>query len=47
LDGDRFCIIFDEAAIPSRTFSPADYSRQKPVDIGKAVTRSDISDFFI
>lgn len=47
LDGDRFCIIFDEAARPKTSFPPADYPRQEPVNIGRPVERSDMTDFFI
>lgn len=47
LDGDRFCIIFDEAAQPKTTFPPADYSRPTPLHIGRAVKPSDITDHFI
>lgn len=47
LDGDRYHIIWDEACRPMRLFSPADYPRKDPVDIGRTVERSDMTDFFI
>jgi hypothetical protein len=47
LDGDRYYIFWDEDAIPKTTYPPADYPRQKPIDIGRNVEVSDMTDFFI
>jgi hypothetical protein len=47
LDGDRYYIFWDEDAIPKTTHLPADYPRQKPIDIGRNVEVSDMTDFFI
>lgn len=47
LDGDLYNVIYDETLYPKRLSEPADYTRQPPLDIGKAVERSDITDFFI
>lgn len=47
LDGDRYYVIWDELAMPKQTFTPADYPRKLPLDIGRAVTRSDMTDFFL
>lgn len=47
LDGDRYYIMYDEMARPKRIFQPADYPRVPPLDIGRAVTREDMCDFFI
>ncbi|PYI11718.1 rna-dependent rna polymerase [Aspergillus sclerotiicarbonarius CBS 121057] len=47
LDGDIFNIIWDTDAYPIRTFAPADYPRVSPVDIGRAVLREDMAQFFI
>ena len=47
LDGDRYYVIWDEAARPKMTFTPADYSRKAPINIGRPVTREDMTDFFI
>lgn len=49
LDGDIYGIIWDEQAVQGvkRTFNPADYPKVEPVDIGRPVTRDDMTDFFI
>jgi len=47
LDGDRYYIIWDEKAHLKRIYPPAEYARQPPVDLGRPVTRTDLSDFFI
>lgn len=47
LDGDRYYIIWDEECRPKRYFGAADYPRQEPIDIGRAVNRDDMTDFFI
>lgn len=47
LDGDRYYVIWDERAMPKTSFTPAEYPRKAPLDIGRAVTRSDMTDFFL
>jgi hypothetical protein len=47
LDGDRYYIMWDELARPKRTFTPADYPKVSPVNIGRRVEREDMSDFFL
>jgi hypothetical protein len=47
LDGDRYYIFWDQDALPKRTFPPADYPRQTPIDLGRNIEVSDMTDFFI
>lgn len=47
LDGDLFNVIYDASLYPAKVADPADYPIQKPVDIGREVVRSDMTDFFI
>lgn len=47
LDGDLYNVIWDEALIPRRTHVPADYPRVSAVELDRAVTRKDMSDFFV
>lgn len=47
LDGDRYYLIWDKAALPKRIFKPADYPRVDPIDIGRPVEKEDMMDFFI
>lgn len=47
LDGDRYYLIWDKAAMPKRVFGAADYPRLDPIDIGRQVTKEDMMDFFI
>lgn len=47
LDGDLYNIIFDSRLMPKRTVEAADYPRLPPVDIGRSVEASDMSDFFL
>lgn len=47
LDGDIFNVIWDEEVMPQQTFSPADYPRVAPVDLGREVTTEDMTDFFV
>ncbi|CZS94939.1 related to RNA-directed RNA polymerase [Rhynchosporium graminicola] len=47
LDGDRYYVMWDDNCAPKQTFQPADYSRLPPIDINRAVTKDDMTDFFI
>lgn len=50
LDGDIFNVIWDRAVCDAprlRSFSPAEYARVPPLDIGRPVTTEDTADFFI
>ncbi len=47
LDGDLYQILIDPRASPKRVFAPADYPRPAPVDLGRAIERQDMTDFFI
>ncbi|KAI1439996.1 RdRP-domain-containing protein [Annulohypoxylon stygium] len=49
LDGDIYNIIWDSVAVDSseREFPPADYPLVKPKNIGREVTREDMTDFFV
>ncbi|KAL5318216.1 hypothetical protein ACEPPN_013275 [Leptodophora sp. 'Broadleaf-Isolate-01'] len=47
LDGDLYNIVWDAACSPTKCFAPADYPRQQAVDIGRTVTRDDMTDFFV
>lgn len=47
LDGDRYSVIYDPCLIPPRVVTPADYPRVASTDIGRPVTRKDMTDFFI
>lgn len=47
LDGDLYNVIWDKVCQPTRTFTPADYPRQTPEDLGRPVERDDMTDFFI
>ena len=47
LDGDLYNIIYDNTLYPQRLSRPADYPAATPLDIGRAVERSDMTDFFI
>lgn len=47
LDGDLYLVIWDKTLLPTQFFLPADYPRVPPVDIGRSVTRADMTDFFI
>jgi hypothetical protein len=47
LDGDLFNVIWDTKATPKKTYEAADYPRQQAIDIGRSVTRDDITTFFI
>lgn len=47
LDGDLFNIIWDMAAMPQETFSPAEYPNVPPMDIGRPVGKDDMANFFV
>ncbi|KLU88303.1 RNA-dependent RNA polymerase [Magnaporthiopsis poae ATCC 64411] len=47
LDGDIYNVIWDEEAMPTQTFQPADYPSAPPQDIGRPVVREDIVQHFV
>ena len=47
LDGDLYNIIYDHALYPKRLAEPADYPTVTPIDIGKPVDKSDMTEHFI
>lgn len=47
LDGDLYNVIYMDGLYPSKPHEPADYPIMTPIDIGREVTRSDMTDFFI
>ncbi|KAL8993199.1 MAG: hypothetical protein Q9169_006522 [Polycauliona sp. 2 TL-2023] len=47
LDGDQFHVIWDKTLIPLTCDRPSDYPRLPPMDIGRPIIRSDMSDFFL
>lgn len=47
LDGDIYNVIWDENAMPQRTFTPADYPREPPMDLDRKVEKADMADFFV
>lgn len=47
LDGDIYNVIWHPRAVPRTHFTPADYPRVDALDLGRAVTREDMADFFI
>lgn len=47
LDGDLYNIIFDERLIPPNIHPPAEYNAVPPMDIGRPVLQSDITEFFV
>ena len=47
LDGDLYNIIYDPGLYPKHIVQPADYRAAAPIDIGRSVERSDITDFFL
>ena len=47
LKGDLYNVIYDPSLYPSKRSEPADYPLVPPVDIGRQVVASDMSDFFI
>lgn len=47
LDGDLYNIIFDDSLMPTMMSKPADYPIMPPINIGREVVRSDMTDFFV
>ena len=47
LDGDLYNIIYMDGLFPKQRSEPAEYPIVKPIDIGREVTRSDMTDFFV
>lgn len=47
LDGDLYNVIWDESLTPINAHRPADYPRVSAVELDRAVTRKDLSDFFV
>ena len=47
LDGDLYNVIYDDTLYPKLKSEPADYDIAKPIDIGRPVEKSDMTDFFI
>lgn len=47
LDGDIYNVIWHSGARPRTSFPPAVYPRVDALDLGRAVTREDMADFFI
>ena len=47
LDGDLYQVLYDPQALPQHVFIPADYPRPEPIDLGRAVQRHDMTDFFV
>ncbi|KAL9027908.1 MAG: hypothetical protein Q9196_003644 [Gyalolechia fulgens] len=47
LDGDLYNIIYDDDLMPTHLSDPADYPTAPAIDIGREVTRSDMTDFFV
>lgn len=47
LDGDLYQLITDPRARPRRPYPPADYLRQKPVELKRPVNLQDITHFFV
>ena len=47
LDGDLYNVIYDPFLTPKFTYEPADYHAPNPVDIGRPVEKSDMTDHLI
>ncbi|KAL8993887.1 MAG: hypothetical protein Q9169_006006 [Polycauliona sp. 2 TL-2023] len=47
LDGDLYNVIYDDTLMPTKWSYPADYATADPINIGREVVRSDMTDFFI
>lgn len=47
LDGDLYHVMWDKELIPPACQQPASYPRDPPLDIGRPITRQDMSEFFV
>lgn len=47
LQGDIYNVIWDARAMPKRYFTPADYERVDPLDLGREVEKEDMANFFV
>ncbi|KAL1640179.1 hypothetical protein SLS58_007130 [Diplodia intermedia] len=47
LDGDLYNVIWDERLTPPTTHAAADYNAVPPMDIGRPVSQTDITQFFV
>ena len=47
LDGDLYSIIYDHSLRPKQVADAADYQNPTPIDIGRSVQRSDMTNFFV
>lgn len=47
LDGDLYNVIWDERLVPRKACKAADYPRVTAEQLNRAVTRKDMSDFFV
>ena len=47
LDGDLYNLIYDGSLYPKQLANAAEYINPPPIDIGRSVVRSDMTDFFI
>lgn len=47
LDGDLYNIIYDDTLMPTKITDPADYPTVPAIDIGREVTRFDMTNFFV
>ena len=47
LDGDLYNVIWDHRLYPQTLYQPAEYEAAEPIDIGREVARSDITEFLI
>ncbi|TKA65705.1 hypothetical protein B0A55_11132, partial [Friedmanniomyces simplex] len=47
LDGDLYNVIWDERLRPQLMSTPADYPKVAPLELDRAVTAKDMSDFFV
>ncbi|KAL8665874.1 MAG: hypothetical protein Q9168_007610 [Polycauliona sp. 1 TL-2023] len=47
LDGDLYNVIYDDSLMPTMWSRPADYETANPINIGREVLRSDMTEFFV
>ncbi|KAM0717022.1 hypothetical protein Q7P37_006874 [Cladosporium fusiforme] len=47
LDGDLYNVVFDRSLQPVNTYVAAEYPRATPLELDRAVTAKDMSDFFV